>query len=65
MAVMNLSKSDQQEVLKIVAAILHLGNIEFRENGNYAQVRDQAFLAFPGQYRVSCVCTCSFSSKLP
>eukprot|EP00047_Mylnosiga_fluctuans_P003550 m.229694 g.229694 ORF g.229694 m.229694 type:complete len:1076 (-) comp11945_c0_seq1:83-3310(-) len=47
MGVMNLTAADQSDVLKVVAAILHLGNIEFCENGNYAQVRDPAFLAFP------------------
>ena len=34
-------------MLKIVAAILHLGNIRFAEAGNYAAVEDPNFLEFP------------------
>lgn len=47
MSVMSISDADQWEALKIVAAVLHLGNIEFAECGNYSQVRDPAFLQFP------------------
>ena len=47
MSVMNLDQDQQYEALKIVASILHLGNIEFVERGNYAQVRDEKFLKFP------------------
>eukprot|EP00054_Salpingoeca_dolichothecata_P025400 m.177618 g.177618 ORF g.177618 m.177618 type:complete len:1031 (-) comp25343_c1_seq7:140-3232(-) len=48
MDVMGISPEDQWEVLKIVAGVLHLGNIDFEESGNYAQVRDANFLEFPG-----------------
>eukprot|EP00043_Microstomoeca_roanoka_P013204 m.129196 g.129196 ORF g.129196 m.129196 type:complete len:1070 (+) comp15693_c0_seq1:90-3299(+) len=47
MKVMDLSDEHQWEVLKVVAAILHLGNITFVENGNYGQVADRSFLEFP------------------
>ena len=46
MSVMNLQPEEQWEVLKLVACVLHLGNIDFAENGNYAQVR-AACLASP------------------
>ena len=49
MGVIGLSPEYQFEVLKIVAAILHLGNIEFKEVGNYAQVIDDSFLQYPGK----------------
>ncbi|KAF3839088.1 hypothetical protein F7725_017805, partial [Dissostichus mawsoni] len=47
MSVVGLSSEDQESVLQLVAAILHLGNISFREENNYAVVESQDFLAFP------------------
>jgi len=40
MTVMGISEDDQENVLAIVAGVLHLGNIDFYEQGNYAAVRD-------------------------
>lgn len=47
MAVMGMTPEMQWEVLKLVAITMHLGNITFIENGNYAQVADPSFLEFP------------------
>ncbi|KAM3872916.1 myosin IEb [Diretmus argenteus] len=47
MSVVGLSLEEQQSVLQLVAGILHLGNISFREENNYAVVESQDFLAFP------------------
>ncbi|CAM4696316.1 unconventional myosin-Ie [Caretta caretta] len=47
MEVVGLSREEQALVLQIVAGILHLGNISFREEGNYAAVESEDFLAFP------------------
>ncbi|XP_022075982.1 myosin IEb [Acanthochromis polyacanthus] len=47
MSVVGLSMEDQDSVLQLVAGILHLGNISFREENNYAVVESQDFLAFP------------------
>ncbi|XP_056331104.1 myosin IEb [Danio aesculapii] len=47
MSVVGLSVEAQDSVLQIVAGILHLGNIAFREEGNYAVVESEDFLAFP------------------
>ncbi|XP_071970523.1 unconventional myosin-Ie-like [Engystomops pustulosus] len=47
MDVVGLSHEAQASVLQIVAGILHLGNICFRESGNYAVVESEDFLAFP------------------
>ncbi|GIX88889.1 unconventional myosin-Ie [Caerostris extrusa] len=47
MTTMGMSEEDQMNVLQVVAGILHLGNITFVENGNYAIVEDDQFLAFP------------------
>lgn len=47
MSVVGLSVEDQDSVIQLVAAILHLGNISFREENNYAVVESQDFLAFP------------------
>ncbi|KAJ8398452.1 hypothetical protein AAFF_G00427070 [Aldrovandia affinis] len=47
MSVVGLSADEQATVLQIVAGILHLGNIAFREEGNYAMVESEDFLAFP------------------
>ncbi|XP_078143354.1 unconventional myosin-Ie [Centroberyx gerrardi] len=47
MSVVGLSAEDRDSVLQLVAGILHLGNISFREENNYAVVESQDFLAFP------------------
>ncbi|XP_075300393.1 unconventional myosin-If isoform X2 [Opisthocomus hoazin] len=47
MQVIGIRGEDQQLVLQIVAGILHLGNISFREEGNYAWVENSDSLAFP------------------
>lgn len=41
MSVVGLSLDAQDTVLQIVAGILHLGNIAFREEGNYAVVESE------------------------
>ncbi|KAL4646746.1 unconventional myosin-Ie-like [Arapaima gigas] len=47
MSVVGLAEEEKTTVLQIVAGILHLGNIAFREEGNYALVASEDFLAFP------------------
>uniref|UniRef100_A0A674NPW9 Osteoclast-stimulating factor 1 n=1 Tax=Takifugu rubripes TaxID=31033 RepID=A0A674NPW9_TAKRU len=46
MSVVGISADGRAMVLQIVAGILHLGNITFREAGNYAAVEILAFPAF-------------------
>ena len=41
MTVMDISEDDQYNVLTIVAGVLHLGNISFVEDGNYAAVKSE------------------------
>lgn len=52
MGVMGLQSNDEQEVLSLVSAVLHLGNITFKEKGNYADVADKQC-----EYRVRCILT--------
>nr|XP_040146951.1 unconventional myosin-If [Ictidomys tridecemlineatus] len=47
MQVIGIPPSVQQLVLQLVAGILHLGNISFCEEGNYARVETADLLAFP------------------
>ncbi|KAM6981227.1 unconventional myosin-Ie isoform 2-T2 [Aplochiton taeniatus] len=47
MEVIGISGGDRAMVLQLVAGVLHLGNINFREAGNYAAVESEEFLAFP------------------
>ncbi|CAF99593.1 unnamed protein product, partial [Tetraodon nigroviridis] len=47
MSVVGIPADGRAMVLQIVAGILHLGNITFREAGNYAAVESEEFLAFP------------------
>ncbi|XP_076012146.1 unconventional myosin-Ie isoform X2 [Genypterus blacodes] len=47
MKVIGISQEDSAMVLQIVAGVLHLGNINFKEAGNYAAVESEEFLAFP------------------
>lgn len=41
MDVVGISAEDRSMVLQIVAGILHLGNISFKEAGNYAAVESE------------------------
>ncbi|CAL1534478.1 unnamed protein product [Lymnaea stagnalis] len=47
MQVIGISSDTQMEILSIVAGILHLGNISFAEDGNYAKIANTEFLEFP------------------
>ncbi|XP_051919723.1 unconventional myosin-Ie isoform X1 [Hippocampus zosterae] len=47
MKVIGISDQDRAMVLQIVAGVLHVGNISFKEAGNYAAVESEEFLAFP------------------
>ncbi|KAJ3220393.1 Unconventional myosin-Ie [Dinochytrium kinnereticum] len=47
MKVCNITGRDQQSVFQILAGILHMGNIQFLEEGNDARVADPETLAFP------------------
>ncbi|KAI9090825.1 P-loop containing nucleoside triphosphate hydrolase protein [Phlyctochytrium arcticum] len=47
MGICQISPTDQVTIMQIVAGILHLGNIEFVEEGNDARVADPQALAFP------------------
>ena len=37
MHIINISESDQNVIFRIIAGILHLGNVSFVPNGNYSQ----------------------------
>ncbi|XP_034265184.1 unconventional myosin-Ie isoform X2 [Pantherophis guttatus] len=47
MKVIGISAQEQALVIQIVAGVLHLGNLSFKEVGNYAAVESEEFLAFP------------------
>eukprot|EP01137_Pigoraptor_chileana_P027899 Opistho-2@11102 len=47
MTVMDISPQNVEDILKITAGVLHLGNIVFVEDGNTARVTDPQFLEFP------------------
>ncbi|KAJ3300326.1 Unconventional myosin-Ie [Borealophlyctis nickersoniae] len=57
MEICQMSPADQTSVLELVAAILHMGNIAFIEEGNNAQVSDPQALAFPAYLLVSRIVT--------
>jgi myosin heavy subunit len=37
MRVVNINESDKLSIFKIIAGILHLGNVTFKSEGNFAQ----------------------------
>ncbi|TNN02035.1 hypothetical protein fugu_009522 [Takifugu bimaculatus] len=47
MSVVGLTADEQDSVLQLVAGILHLGNISFREENNYAVVEEPRLALFP------------------
>ncbi|KXJ27238.1 Unconventional myosin-Ie [Exaiptasia diaphana] len=48
MDVIGISDENQADCLALVAGVLHLGNIGFSEDGNYATPADEEFLQYPG-----------------
>ncbi|KRX90400.1 Unconventional myosin-If [Trichinella pseudospiralis] len=47
MEIVGIDNSTKIEILKIVSAILHIGNIKFKELNNYADIEDPADLQYP------------------
>ncbi|XP_063601194.1 unconventional myosin-Ie-like [Penaeus indicus] len=47
MSVMGIAEETQMDIMSVVAAILHMGNISFTEQNNAATIADAAYLAFP------------------
>ncbi|CAD6184828.1 unnamed protein product [Caenorhabditis auriculariae] len=47
MKVVGLSDEQQLEILRLVSAVLHIGNITFVENDNFASVQSEDYLEFP------------------
>lgn len=47
MGVMGITADRQMDILRIVAAIMHMGNIPFDEQGNAAYITDPGYLQFP------------------
>jgi len=47
MKTINLSEAEQFSIFQIIAGVLHLGNISFNSNGNYAKVEHDQFLEYP------------------
>ncbi|XP_071844159.1 unconventional myosin-Ie-like isoform X1 [Apostichopus japonicus] len=47
MKTIGISMEDQEAIISLVAGILHLGNINFLEQGNYSMVAEKDFLDFP------------------
>lgn len=41
LSVMGIKDADVIDIFKLVAGILHVGNIQFVENGNYSQIADK------------------------
>lgn len=39
--VMGIKDEEVMDIFRLVAGILHLGNIQFAENGNYSQIADK------------------------
>lgn len=47
MKVVGLSEEQQLEILRLVSAVLHIGNITFEERDNFAAVQSDDYLEFP------------------
>ncbi|KAI6220129.1 hypothetical protein M3Y99_01614800 [Aphelenchoides fujianensis] len=47
MQVVGIDERSQLEILQLVSAILHIGNITFEEHNNYAAVSSDDYLQFP------------------
>ncbi|XP_014209371.1 unconventional myosin-Ie-like [Copidosoma floridanum] len=47
LSVMGIKNMETTDILRLVAGILHIGNVRFTEKGNYSQVADKDYLNFP------------------
>uniref|UniRef100_A0AAF5RTP5 Uncharacterized protein n=3 Tax=Wuchereria bancrofti TaxID=6293 RepID=A0AAF5RTP5_WUCBA len=47
MDIIGIETTKQMEILQLVAAIMHIGNITFVESNNFAAIADERFLEFP------------------
>ncbi|XP_071573945.1 unconventional myosin-Ie isoform X1 [Temnothorax nylanderi] len=47
LSVMGIKDAEVMNIFRLVAGILHVGNIQFVEKGNYSQIADKQFLEFP------------------
>uniref|UniRef100_A0A915PJ71 Uncharacterized protein n=1 Tax=Setaria digitata TaxID=48799 RepID=A0A915PJ71_9BILA len=47
MDVIGIDATKQIEILQLIAAIMHIGNITFIESNNFAAIADERFLEFP------------------
>lgn len=67
MQVIGIPPNVQQLVLQLVAGILHLGNISFCEDGNYARVEsvDRECGCWGGQGAGVCMCELFPPSSAP
>lgn len=41
LSVMGIKDAEVTDIFRLVAGILHVGNIQFAENGNYSQIADK------------------------
>lgn len=56
MQVVGLSEDVQMEVLKLVAGVLHVGNISFSERNNYAVIAQDDCKFLLSQSLIICIC---------
>ncbi|XP_066593037.1 unconventional myosin-Ie-like [Prorops nasuta] len=45
--VMGIEEKEVNDIFRLVAGVLHVGNIQFAEHGNYSQIEDSQALEFP------------------
>lgn len=43
---MDIKDIEMMDIFRLVAGILHVGNIQFAENGNYSQIADKKCKTF-------------------
>lgn len=41
LSVMGIKDAEVMDIFRLVAGVLHLGNVKFVENGNYSRVADE------------------------
>ncbi|KAK0174069.1 hypothetical protein PV328_007186 [Microctonus aethiopoides] len=49
LSVMGLNETQVSDILRLVAGILHIGNIKFEENGNYSKISNKRALDLPAR----------------
>lgn len=65
LSVMGIKDAEVMDIFRLVTGILHLGNIQFSEDGNYSQIADKQCKLFCILIKIAFQCIyCQYTENL-